>query len=239
MAVIPRRPGLEGEGQLGKALCKLRVVQLVIENIGVHVRRLHQHVAEEAVGETGRVAQQVLNRHLPLRVDQFELRLAVFALAFNADFHVFECRDVLRNRILEHDLALLEHHHDRDRGDRLGHGVDAEDRILGHRRLGFGIEHADGLEIRNLAVTHDHRDSARDGALRAFGAQPLGDAVEPLGRQPDVRRPGGRQVLRREVCEKRKNDNERESQGFECTHVAPPILVRFSVARERTPIWMR
>ncbi len=150
---------------------------------------------------------------------------------FHADLHVLECRNVFRDRLVERDLPLLGEHHDRHARDRLAHGVDAEDRILGHRRLGFGIEHADGFEIGDLAIPHDERDGARDGALRTFAAQPLRDAVEPFGRQSDLARPCGGQVLRRQTRERRKNQNERKSQRLECTHVAPPIEVRFRSPR--------
>jgi len=44
-----------------------------------------------------------------------------------------EFRNVFRERIAEQEAALLEQRHRRDRDDRLGHRMDAEDRIRLHR----------------------------------------------------------------------------------------------------------
>jgi hypothetical protein len=47
--------------------------------------------------------------------------------------HVLERGQEARDRIVELEPPLLVEHHDRHRGERLRHGVDAEDRIGPHR----------------------------------------------------------------------------------------------------------
>ena len=50
------------------------------------------------------------------------------------DPHTIECRDEAADRIAQVERALLVQHHRRDRGDRLGHRVDAEERVRLHRQ---------------------------------------------------------------------------------------------------------
>ena len=44
----------------------------------------------------------------------------------------------LGDRLVERDLALLDQHHERDRGDRLAHRIDAEDGVVLDRRVAPG-----------------------------------------------------------------------------------------------------
>ena len=132
------------------------------------------------------MAHQVLDRHRPFGRDQLQRRLAVGTRLLLADFDVLEGRDVLGDRIGERQLALLEQHHRRHRGDRLGHGIDAEDRILGHRRLLLGVEAAHGLEVGDLAVPRDEQDGAGDRALGDVGLERVGDRLQALGGSPTL-----------------------------------------------------
>jgi hypothetical protein len=132
----------------------------------------------EAVGDAGGVAQQVVNRHLPLSRDQIQLRLAVVALGLNADLGLRESRDVLRDRLLQRQLSLLHQHQGRHRGDRLRHRVDAKQRVWRHRRLGRYVANAEALEVdRPAAPLHQH-DDTRDVAGCNLGLEELGDVAE-------------------------------------------------------------
>ena len=93
------------------------------------VRRLDQLLdrrrAGEAVGQPRRVAHQVLDRDRPLERRKIEL-----VAVGDADLHVGEGGDVFRDRIGDEKPPLLDQHHRRDRNDRLGHRIDAEDRVV-------------------------------------------------------------------------------------------------------------
>ncbi len=67
--------------------------------------------------------------------------------------------------LVERDAALLEQHHERDRGDRLGHRIDAEDRVVPDRHLAFKI----GIALHGAM---DHLAAAvnqKPGAGKAVG----------------------------------------------------------------------
>ena len=79
------------------------------------------------------------------------------------DAQVAEGRDELRHRVEERERALLVEHHRRDRGDRLGHRVDAPDRVGLDRQAGLGVA---------LPAVRDVGDppAARDDQQRALVA---------------------------------------------------------------------
>src|ERR1700730_8872710 len=59
----------------------------------------------------------------------------------------------------------------RDRGDRLGHREDAENGVVGHRRLGLDVAHPEELVIDRLAVLLDQQDRAGNLLGRDFVAE--------------------------------------------------------------------
>ena len=73
--------------------------------------------------------------------------------------------------------SFVVQHHRRDRRHRLGHRVDAKDRALGHRRARLEILHADSLEVGELAVAGDSRDSAGDFLLGHELLQQIGASL--------------------------------------------------------------
>ena len=68
-----------------------------------------------------------------------------------------ELRQVLFDRILDRQLALVLQDHDPDCRDRLGHRGDAEHRILRHRLLGLQILKADRIELLDALRVADNR----------------------------------------------------------------------------------
>ena len=183
VAVVPHRARVIGERQLDEPLHELGVRRIAVEQLRLEVLLLHQRAAEDAVRHPGGVAQEVLDGHLSPRRHQLERRVAVGARLLDADPHLGDLRDVLPHGIAERELALLDEDHRRDRRDRLAHRVDAEDRVLRHRRLRRRIQHAHALEQRDPALPRDQEDGAGDLALLRVVAQRRHDAAQPLGRQ--------------------------------------------------------
>ena len=108
----------------------------------------------------GGVAQQVLDRHLPLQRDEVEL-----AVVLDADLLVGKFRNEFRNGIAEQEMAVLDQHHDADRDDRFGHREDPEDRIVRHRRARRRALPAERLEPADLAAPRHHHGRTGQGAL--------------------------------------------------------------------------
>ena len=101
--------------------------------------------------------------------------------------------------IPQRESAFLVERHQGDADDRLGHGVDAEDRVVGHRPAGFPIRHAYRLPVGDLALAGHHPD--RPGKLAEIDIllHGLRDAVESILRQTDFRGRGPRQFGSRDA----------------------------------------
>ena len=125
---------------------------------------------------------QIVDQDRALRRDQIEGRLTSRGIRlFDADLDILELGQVFCDRLVERDPAFLVEQHGRDLRDRLGHRVDAKNRIAGHRRVGFRIERADSLEISELAMACDQQHESRRLSVRGVLPKDLGDALEPLG----------------------------------------------------------
>ena len=81
--------------------------------------------------------------------------------AGDEDAEVLPRRNVGLDRIVQRDLALFDQHHERDAGERLGHRIDAEDRVDGQRRVALDVSLADSAEVSDLAVPRDEGHCAR------------------------------------------------------------------------------
>ena len=85
-------------------------------------------------------------------------------------------RNIFRNGIGEQDAAFLDHHRDRGQDERLGHGIDAEDRIGLHVAGSVRIAFAEGFEqptrpLRAIIATAPGSvlgDLALQGTLRTI-----------------------------------------------------------------------
>ena len=126
----------------------------------------------EAVGQPRRVREQVPDEHRLRRPGGDGRRRHPVAV----DAQVLEGRDELRHRVEERERALLVEQHRRDRGDRLGHRVDAPDRV--------GLDGQAGLRVA-LPAVRDVGDppAARDGQQRALVA-PVGHEAVEVGVEP-------------------------------------------------------
>ena len=93
-------------------------------------------------------------------VDQLEP-----AVALDADLLFGEFRDELGHGIDQQQLAVLDQRHNGDRDDRLGHGEDAEDGVVGHWPTIRRALPADRVEPADLALARDHHGGARQSSL--------------------------------------------------------------------------
>ena len=112
------------------------------------------------------------------------------------DLEVFERRDVAGDGVAESKAAFFVEHHERDAGDRFGHGVDAEDVVFAHGRILFEVGHAECFVVDDLAFARDHGDRTGDAPCIDVGLDLFGDAFEPLGRNAYPCGPGLPQVAR-------------------------------------------
>ena len=116
---------------------------------------------EEAVGQPGGVAQQIHHLH------RFDVgggkKGAQRAAGINAE--IGEARNIARYRIVQPDAAFLHQHQHRHRGDRLGHGIDAEDGVLAHGRFFGQIERTAHPLPDQFAASPDQGQRAGNGAL--------------------------------------------------------------------------
>ena len=172
-------PGWCSSGMLGDGLDHLGE-RLGGEDGRLAVHLIHGRVSEQAVGQAGGVAHQVLDGHGAFR-----------RRAFGTHLDVFELGQVLRDWRGDVELALFGQDHRGDGGDGLGHGRDAEDGVLLHGRLRGAILEADGVEESDLAVAGDQQHGAGHAlGVDVFLEDSLSD-FQAFGRESDVFRMGG------------------------------------------------
>ena len=142
----------------------------------------------ETVGQPGRVAHQILDRHRPPGGDEIE-PVAVH----DADLHVGEGGDEFGDGVGDHQPPLLDQRHRRRGHDRLGHGIDTKDGVERHGRPARA-QGADGLREADLAVPRDqHRDAG--GATRPdLTFKSRREALQPRPGKADLLGPRCRQT---------------------------------------------
>ena len=77
-------------------------------------------------------------------------------------FGFLELGNELRYRIVQAQLSFFEHHHHGDAGNGLGHGRQAEDRVLLHGAFRFDIHQAVRFEVHDAAAPGHQRYGARN-----------------------------------------------------------------------------
>ena len=113
------------------------------------------------VGEAGRMRKEIPDRDRPVGGHGGDVFARVI-LGKAQDPHVLQLGQVLFHRVVQAELALLDEHHHRDTGDRLGHRGDGEDRILGHGRLAGHVAVAERGLVGYLAMPRNHDNPAGD-----------------------------------------------------------------------------
>ncbi len=121
----------------------------------VRVGLLDRAAGRRAVGEAGRMDQQIDDPHRRLE----RRRLEGAALATGIGAEIGEGRNQLGDRLVEVDPRLLHQHEDRHRHHRLGHGIDAENRVGAHRFAALQVNrprHAGVDQFAGAPHLHEH-----------------------------------------------------------------------------------
>ncbi len=180
-----RRPCLIG--RLLGTWCRSHRGCISIDSVGISIRLIDRRVAEDAIAEAGRVPQQITNRDgagSGRLLDGHLARLSVDRVRL--DLHLCELGQELGDGVVEEEVPFFQEHHDRDGRDGLGHRVDAEDGIVGHRLTGFAVPVAPRLNVGDLASPRDECDSS-GGFLSIDVPLDVGvDAAQSTERQPDL-----------------------------------------------------
>ena len=194
---MPGSARLEGERHarhaldlLGRRHAARFVVHVFAVDAGAFQAFLHRRVLSDlAVGQAGSMTQQVLHGHRPLRRNDVVGR-RVGRLDGNADAHFVETGEEFADRVGELDAAVLDEHHRRNRGERLGHRVDAEDAVFAHRHR--RALHAYRVLVDELALPRHHHHRAAEAAVGDLLLQRRADLCEPLRRHAHRLRLGHR-----------------------------------------------
>jgi hypothetical protein len=132
------------------------------------------------------MAQQILHRHRPLRVVEMKDGPPVGAGLLDTDLHLADLGQVLRYGVADLELALLDHLHERHAHDRLGHGVDAEDRFSLHLGVDALVAITERRSPGNLAVACHQHDGTRHQAGLDMLLRHILDALELHRGQADI-----------------------------------------------------
>ena len=143
--------------------------------------------AVESVRQPRRVGQQVLDRHRRggRHRDQFGRRPP------EVDPHVRECRHEVADRIRQLEGALLVKHHGRYRGDRLGHRVDAEERVRLDGKPCLHVTPAVRRGVDDAPVpAHEHQPARQPAVVHVPHEVPVDPGqpvwIEPCGTRLDL-----------------------------------------------------
>ena len=107
---------------------------------------------EEIIGQTGLMGQQVVNGNHPLRL----AHRVVFRRPFVENFDIFKGRNKLGNRVGQLNDGFFIELHDSHRSNRLGHGVNAENRAVIKHKAAFKSAFALMAQQRDFALAR-HR----------------------------------------------------------------------------------
>ncbi|OIQ75775.1 hypothetical protein GALL_425520 [mine drainage metagenome] len=129
----------------------------------------------EAIGQARAVGHQVVDGDVARRV----IDLVQRAGGVLQHLHVGELWRPFGDRVVEPELAFLHQHQGRDRGDRLGHGIDTPDGILGHRPPGLDIGQPPAFVVNHAALMRDLHRHAGDMPRSDIPLHPTRDPLQP------------------------------------------------------------
>jgi hypothetical protein len=136
-----------------------------------------QDVLVEAVGQSGRVGQQVVHGQRGFQ----RLGLIGAFRTRHQHLHVSEGRDELGDRVVQVKETALIQHHQGGGGDRFGHGVDTDQRFRRVGRTGFNVGLAIVARPGNGTLAGDQRRSEGKTSAINVAAHPVVDAGETGG----------------------------------------------------------
>ena len=157
MAVPPLITRRAFQRQFGEAFrhllqCLVRAADLFLAVEGIDFRLHH-----EAIGEAGRVCEEIQHFHRPVGL----ARLVVFAAAAVENLDIGKFLDVAGDVMVQAQLAFLEQHHRGQRRDRLRHRIDAENRLRPDGLAAAEFGRPAIVFQRDLAIARNQRRHAR------------------------------------------------------------------------------
>ena len=177
------------------------------------VHSVHRPGAAKLIGKARSVAQQVLDGNGAQGRHPLE-----HTIALRGDVEGREIGKVFGNGIAEQEPSVFPQHHRRHRGNGLGHGIDAKDRVLRHRRAGGRISLSEALEIPYAAAPGDERDSPRHPATFDFAGNYRAQPGETGGREANIFRRGKRQRRHHGVAQ------ETSAAGINIFRIRTPVM---------------
>src|SRR5262249_55446974 len=157
------------------------LVNTRLRELSLDVGRLYRLVLSNLrIGETRAMSQKILHDNRPGRRYVRISDLTVRTRGCHAHLHVFEGRQEFGDGIGELDDAIFDQHHSRHRSERLGHRVNAKNRIGLHGRIRTLVLEADGVRINDLPLTGDHDHRPRQLAFSNLFFEHGRDAPEAL-----------------------------------------------------------
>ena len=150
-----------------------------VEQIGAPVDGVNGRLAEEAVRQSRRMREEVLDGDWPRR----SLKRWRHGAAARIDVCRGERRNELRKRIVEAQLAVFGELENRDGDDGLRHRVDAKHAVGPHWRFVRDVHVSDRLRVRDFSVSRDERDHARQFARVDIGPKRGRDSRERRWRE--------------------------------------------------------
>ena len=162
----------------------------------------------------------------------FDDQFAVFHRA-GCNLDALELRNELAHRVVQRKAAFVVEGHQGNASDGLGHGVDAKDRVLGHRRASFGVLIAERIEMHQLAAPRHRRYAAGQIAIRDQLPHRRVQLRQPFGTHPNFARLRHRQITA-VVGSNGRRTNEQDQQRCQApatkhrqcpiasSHAAPP-----------------
>ena len=206
--VDPPRAGLIAERQLAELPRELR--EIGAEEIRLAIGAVEVRVALGAVEIACGVAEHVLDRGLAHCVHD-----AAGVAVEHAG--VRQLRQIARDRLVELELAFLVEDQQRHARHWLGHRVDVEVSVAGHRAACIDVSEAVGVLVDDLAVSGDVSDDARNLARVDICVEVVVEPLEPLARH------AGYGVFARSCgAESESCDGERGGARFHTSHGISP-----------------
>src|SRR5262249_44842592 len=99
-----------------------------------------------------------------------------------------------------------------------------EDRVRRHRRARGLVAEPNRLYVGDAVLAGDDDDGAGNPPALDVGTQHLRDALQALGREPDLLGPGARQLGGAGRGDANEREDQREDDRASPLHDAPPTL---------------
>ncbi len=185
--IIPVLARREIERQFGQNVDPFAERSVEALELPLPIGGIHRRAPLKAIGEARHVREKIPHRHRPRRSRGFEAsETPAYEYA-----EIGECGNVFRHRIVELEASLLEERHESDAHNRLGHGVNADERLGRKRPPALAILEALCREMGDAAAARDRKQHARKRSAFDVACKVPVDARELAGVEADIVGLGG------------------------------------------------